>query len=57
MAQQNIKDRFYGSNDPVAKKMITRTDEEKELRPPEDPAVTSIFLSGVDEAINEGDVR
>ena len=36
LADQNIKDRFYGSNDPVAAKLLNRAQAMPSLRPPED---------------------
>jgi pre-mRNA-splicing factor RBM22/SLT11 len=34
--KQNIKDRYYGINDPVANKMMRRVTEQPKLEPPED---------------------
>lgn len=36
LANQNMKDRYYGVNDPVANKMLRRVDEMGKLTPPED---------------------
>jgi pre-mRNA-splicing factor RBM22/SLT11 len=36
LADQNIKDRYYGLNDPVANKMMRRMTETTKLAPPED---------------------
>jgi pre-mRNA-splicing factor RBM22/SLT11 len=36
LANQNMKDRYYGVNDPVANKMLRRADEMDKLTPPED---------------------
>jgi pre-mRNA-splicing factor RBM22/SLT11 len=42
MAKQNIKDRYRGVNDPVAKKILGRTNNMKSsLAPPEDTSVVS----------------
>jgi pre-mRNA-splicing factor RBM22/SLT11 len=36
LSEQNIKDRYYGINDPVANKMMRRVTEQPKLEPPED---------------------
>ena len=36
LANQNYKDRYYGTNDPVANKMLKRAAEMSKLMPPED---------------------
>lgn len=36
LSEQNIKDRYYGINDPVANKMMRRVSEQPTLEPPED---------------------
>lgn len=36
LAEQNIKDRYYGVNDPVARKMLRRAGDMPTLLPPED---------------------
>ena len=47
LAQQNIKDRYYGVNDPVARKMMSRVDNLPALTPPQDPSITTLFIGGV----------
>ena len=42
LAHQNIKDRYYGVNDPVARKMMNRADQMPKLTPPEDTAITTL---------------
>jgi len=56
LKDQNIKDRYYGKNDPVAKKMMNRM-AGQELQPPNDPAAKTLYLGGVTEEITEQDVR
>ncbi|KAK9718173.1 Pre-mRNA-splicing factor slt11 [Basidiobolus ranarum] len=56
LSHQNIKDRYYGSNDPVAKKILARANTSK-LNPPSDPTITSIFLHGITEEITEPDLH
>lgn len=41
LSKQNIQDRFYGRNDPVAKKMLSRAASDAGLVPPEDLEVVS----------------
>lgn len=40
LADQNIKDRYFGVNDPVANKMMDRLGETAKLEPPEDGTIT-----------------
>ena len=42
LAHQNIKDRYYGVNDPVARKMMNRADQMPKLTPPEDTTITTL---------------
>jgi pre-mRNA-splicing factor RBM22/SLT11 len=56
LANQNIKDRFHGVNDPVAKKMLTRLNVHK-LTPPLDPEIKTLYVGGVNEGISEEDLR
>ncbi len=39
LEKQNIQDRYYGRNDPVAKKILREKAEEVGLKAPEDPSV------------------
>lgn len=48
---QNIKDRFYGVNDPVAKKILGHIENSKYLRAPEDKGIKTICISFVDETL------
>ncbi|ORY93302.1 hypothetical protein BCR43DRAFT_532351 [Syncephalastrum racemosum] len=54
---QDIKDRYHGSNDPVAQKMLTRTRNTRPLEPPEDKTITSLFVTNVEEDITDADLR
>lgn len=51
LANQNIRDRFYGQDDPVAAKMMTRQDEMPKLEPPEDEDISSLWLGNMAEHI------
>jgi len=67
LANQNIKDRFFGVNDPVAAKLMNKHDVMKQkdtevsLRgPPTTPldnTIRTIFVSGIDESVTEANVR
>eukprot|EP01133_Synstelium_polycarpum_P016628 gene16628-19757_t len=51
---QNIKDRYYGVNDPVAMKMLKTVMPQ----PPEDKSITTLFLGNVDaDRVKEEDLR
>ncbi|GAM23978.1 hypothetical protein SAMD00019534_071530 [Acytostelium subglobosum LB1] len=52
--KQNIKDRYYGNNDPVAMKML----EGVTPQPPDDKSITTLFLGNVDPLkVKEDDLR
>jgi len=57
LANQNIKDRYYGNNDPVARKMLRGFAAEKGLEPPEDTSITSLFLSPLPPSTTEETLR
>jgi pre-mRNA-splicing factor RBM22/SLT11 len=63
---QNMKDRYNGVNDPVAEKMMRRAaggEDGGAGRPdplltfPEDSTVTTLYVGGLDERVEEGDLR
>ncbi|CAJ0625513.1 7464_t:CDS:2 [Entrophospora sp. SA101] len=59
LSHQNIKDRYYGTNDPVAKKMLNRVKGGggSNITPPEDKTITSLFITGIEDDITESDLR
>lgn len=57
LANQNMKDRYYGVNDPVANKMMRRVDEMNKLVPPPDTSITTLYVGGLDAGISEDDIR
>ncbi|KAF5330853.1 hypothetical protein D9619_005614 [Psilocybe cf. subviscida] len=57
LAHQNIQDRYYGKNDPVARKIMSAHADSQGLKPPDDPAVTSLFLSSLPATSTELSIR
>ncbi|KAI8054703.1 hypothetical protein BDF22DRAFT_680593 [Syncephalis plumigaleata] len=58
LSHQNIKDRFYGKNDPVAKSIMNKSKGFlASLAPPSDQSITSLFISGVEDDIEETELR
>lgn len=57
LADQNIRDRYYGTSDPVAEKLLGRINDMKTLDPPEDPHVTTLYIGGLDPTITEADLK
>lgn len=41
LSHQNIQDRYYGRNDPVARKILSQYADSQGLAPPEDKAIVS----------------
>ena len=41
LSKQNIQDRYFGNNDPVARKILAGHADNQGLRPPEDESVVS----------------
>lgn len=59
LADQNIRDRYYGVNDPVADKMMRRASDMPKLEPPEDRNLTTLYIGnlGENDMVNEKDLR
>ncbi|KAI8797280.1 pre-mRNA-splicing factor RBM22 [Biomphalaria glabrata] len=57
LADQNIKDRFYGMNDPVANKLLTRYSSLPKLEAPEDRTVTTLYVGNLGDKVGEKDLR
>jgi pre-mRNA-splicing factor RBM22/SLT11 len=64
LGSQNFKDRYYGKNDPVAQKMLSRahgggSGGQARAMPdlPADNSITTLFVGGVDEQHTENDLR
>lgn len=45
LASQNMKDRYYGVNDPVADKMMARAAERPKLTPPADVGICTLYAT------------
>lgn len=45
-SKQNISDRYYGTNDPVAKNILKKVAESKGLKAPEDKTIVSVVCLG-----------
>eukprot|EP01099_Mayorella_cantabrigiensis_P003458 TRINITY_DN2658_c0_g2_i1.p1 TRINITY_DN2658_c0_g2~~TRINITY_DN2658_c0_g2_i1.p1 ORF type:complete len:421 (-),score=61.16 TRINITY_DN2658_c0_g2_i1:135-1316(-) len=58
LAHQNIKDRYYGVNDPVAQKLLNKADVQlTSVKPPDDNQITTLWIGGVTPVISEEDLR
>ena len=57
LANQNIKDRFYGSSDPVADKLLKRAASMPKLDPPSDRTVMTLYVGGLDGRVTDQDLR
>ena len=44
LSHQNIRDRFYGRNDPVARKILSGHAAAQGLTPPDDKSIASTFV-------------
>ena len=59
LSEQNIRDRYYGVNDPVANKLMTRASALPSLEPPEDALITTLYVGGLEDlamATGEGPI-
>ena len=56
LKNQNFKDRYFGNNDPVAAKMMGRTNLAP-LLPPDDPSITTIYVGNLPDEYKEDDVK
>ncbi|GAA5894060.1 hypothetical protein JCM8208_002336 [Rhodotorula glutinis] len=57
MSHQNIKDRYHGSNDPVARKILSKHAGTSGLAPPADQDITSLFLTSLPATATEDSIR
>lgn len=55
---KKIQDRYYGTNDPLAGKMLGRIKENhRGLEPPADTTITTLYVGGITPEISESDLR
>ncbi|XP_071446611.1 pre-mRNA-splicing factor RBM22 [Hetaerina americana] len=57
LADQNIKDRYYGINDPVAEKLLRRAAAMPKLDPPEDKSITTLYIGNLGDKVTEKELR
>ncbi|KIP09080.1 hypothetical protein PHLGIDRAFT_103302 [Phlebiopsis gigantea 11061_1 CR5-6] len=57
LSKQNIQDRYHGNNDPVARKILNQHATRMGLAPPEDKAITSLFLTTLPTSATEDVIR
>lgn len=57
LSDQNMKDRYYGINDPVAEKMLKKASEMPALKPPTDPTITTLYVGGLDSRVGQQDLK
>jgi len=57
LANQRLRDRFHGENDPLATKIFRKAEEDKTLQTPDDKSITTLFIGGLDAEIKEKDLR
>jgi len=68
LAKQNIKDRYYGTNDPVAEKMLRNYNNrgsrdssgrrfQGKPRAPHDTTITTLYVGGIDDRFTENDLK
>ena len=57
LANQNLKDRYYGVDDPVAEKLLRRAKSMPTLDRPEDKSITTLYVGGLDGVVTEQDLR
>ena len=57
LADQNIKDRYYGVSDPVASRLLSQASSMPSLDPPSDKSITTLYVGGLEGKVEEGDLR
>lgn len=57
LSDQNIRDRYYGTNDPVADKLLRRANAMPTLTTPEDKSITTLYIGNIGEFMTEQDLR
>jgi pre-mRNA-splicing factor RBM22/SLT11 len=54
LEKQNFEDRYYGRNDPVAKKILQGVAESKGLKAPEDKEIVRLYVMSMASVKGEG---
>ncbi|CAH8670774.1 unnamed protein product [Schistosoma haematobium] len=57
LSDQNLRDRYYGHDDPVAAKLLSKYDTMPKLIPPEDRTITTLYIGGIPDGMTEKDLR
>jgi len=57
LSDQNIRDRYYGTNDPVADKLLRRATAMPQLTSPDDKSITTLYVGNLGEFMTEKDLR
>lgn len=57
LADQNIKDRYYGMSDPVAARLLKQASTMPTLEPPSDKSITTLYVGGLEGKVEESDLR
>ncbi|XP_065887037.1 pre-mRNA-splicing factor RBM22-like [Dysidea avara] len=57
LSNQNMKDRYYGVDDPVAEKLLQQIESAPKLPPPSDKTITSLYVGGLDGIVTEQDLK
>ena len=57
LSDQNLKDRYFGSNDPVAAKLMKKINEIPKPIPPDDKTITTLYIGNVGDRIIEQDLK
>ncbi|KAH3765814.1 CCCH-type zinc finger family protein [Pelomyxa schiedti] len=57
LSTQNLKDRYYGVNDPVARKLLRQAERFAKLPLPADPDIATLYVGNLDPSTTEADIR
>ena len=57
LSNQNLQDRYYGTNDPVAEKMLKRAEAMPGLEPPADASVCTLYVGGLGPRVGARELR
>ena len=57
LSNQKLQDRYHGTNDPVAERMLKRAEEMPGLEPPADASVCTLYVGGLGPAVGAAELR